>query len=480
VQETRLREQPEDAGNRPAPRRGRPGPDSLAWLALVSALFFLAELTPALLKLPLGADEITYIAKTSAHASGVFLPPVHGHGVGLLAAPVTLASTSLTVLRVWMALLSAAALFLSLLCWRGLRPAWVLALAGFIFASLAITQLSGVQVYPDLWAGFGALAITGLLLQAVGRRLRPRVVLPAIAFVAFVVVMMRPQNIVFVLAPTFLAPIVVRGWRQRQVLIAMILGMAAGVLEWVAEAYLWFGGPVTRFRLAGQEPPTFGLHFSLLMQVKTMSGPWYCNPYPGPMPCVPQFYYPAVYIWWVALAVLIGLGLYAVRRLPSRASSWLALITGAWGAILYILLVPFGAPRYFLPTWSLFAILAADGIAWLVTRPVRRPGHRTVAAVAAAVFLLAGAVSQRIVLIGETASAGAVRPFEHQARQLIRLGVKPPCVVPAPSIAYYVGCIGNWSGGTVRQALQHSPGGVKGWHVVRLPARAPFRDILER
>lgn len=475
MQQTRLREQPEDAGPNSRPRRTRPGPDSLVWLALVSALFFVAELLPALLKLPLGADEMTYIAKTSAHASGVFLPPVHGHGAGLLAAPITLASTSLTVLRVWMALLSAVALFLSFLCWRGLRPAWVLAVAGFIFASLAITQLSGVQVYPDLWAGFGALAITGLLLQAVERRLRPRIVLPAIAFVAFVIVLMRPQNIAFVLAPTFLAPIVVRGWRQPRLVVAMLAGMVLGVLEWVAEAYLWFGGPATRFHLAGQEPPTFGLHFSLLMQVKTMSGPWYCNPYP-PMPCVPQFWYPAVYIWWVAFGVLVGLGLYAVRRLPARASSRLALVTGAWGAILYIVLVPFGAPRYFLPTWSLFAILAADGIAWLVSRPRRQ----TLAAAAAAAFLVAGAVSQHIVLIGETANAGVVRPFEHQARQLIRLGVKPPCAVGKPSVAYYVGCIGNWSGGTLTQALRYSPGGLKGWHLVRMPRWATVPYVLER
>lgn len=464
MQQTRLREQPEDAGSRPRSRPALPGPDSAAWLALISVLFFLAELLPALLKLPLGADEITYIARTSAHASGDFLPPVHGHGVGLLAAPVTLVSTSLTVLRVWMALLSAAALFLSLLCWRGLRPAWVLAVAGFMFASLAITQLSGVQVYPDLWAGFGALAITGLLLQAVGRRLRPRVVLPAIAFVAFVIVMMRPQNIVFVLAPTLLAPVVVRGWRQSRVLVAMGVGVAVGVLEWVAEAYLWFGGPVTRFRLAGQEPPTFGIHFSLLMQVKTMSGPWYCNPYP-PMPCTPQFYYPAAYLWWVAFGVLAGLGLYTVWRLPSKSSSVLALVTGAWGAVLYVLLVPFGAPRYFLPTWSLFAILAADGIAWLVTRPRQRAAGAAVAAV----FLIAGAISQHIVLVGETKTAGEVRPFERQAKVLIHMGFKPPCAFGAPSLAYYVGCIGSWSGGTIQQALQHSPGGMKGWHLIRLP-----------
>lgn len=368
MQETRQRERPDDAGRRPGPAPF--GPDSLASQALVSVLFFLAELLPALLRLPLGADEITYIARTSAHASGVFLPPVHGHGVGLLAAPVTLITTSLTVLRVWMALLSGVALFLSLLCWRGLRQAWVLALAGFIFGSLAITQLSGVQVYPDLWAGFGALAITGLLLQAVAHRVRPGVVLPAIAFVAFVIVMMRPQNIVFVLAPTFLAPIVVRDWRQPRLLVAMIIGTALGVIEWVAEAYLWFGGLTNRIHLAGQEPPTFGLHFSLLMQVRTMSGPWYCQP-----GTCQQFYYPAVYLWWLAFFGLIALGLVAVWRLPSRRSSLLALGTAAWVGALYILLVPFGAPRYFLPCWALGAIVAADGIAWLVREP-KMEGHR--------------------------------------------------------------------------------------------------------
>ena len=164
-----------------------------------------------------------------------------------------------------------------------------------------------------------------------------------IAFVAFVIVMMRPQNIAFVLAPTFLAPIVIRDWRQPRLLVAMIIGIALGVIEWMAEAYLWFGGLTNRIHLAGQEPPTFGLHFSLLMQVRTMSGPWYCLP-----GTCQQFYYPAVYLWWLAFFGLVALGLVAVWRLPSRRSSLLALVTAAWVGALYILLVPFGAPRYFL------------------------------------------------------------------------------------------------------------------------------------
>src|SRR5260370_8363693 len=111
-------------------------------------LFLAAELTPSLLRMPLGPDEMTYIARTSAHASGVFLPPVHGHAAGLLAAPVTLLTTSLVALRVWMAVLSALGLFLAMLCWRGLRPAWVLPLAGLILPSLAITPPTRLQPYP--------------------------------------------------------------------------------------------------------------------------------------------------------------------------------------------------------------------------------------------------------------------------------------------------------------------------------------------
>src|SRR5580704_13094851 len=100
---------------RPGPPSRRFGPDSLFWLALVSFLFLVAEVTGGLRHMPLGADEIGYIARTSLRQSGVMLPPVHGQGAGLLAAPVTLLTTSLGALRVWMSLLSAIGLFLGML-----------------------------------------------------------------------------------------------------------------------------------------------------------------------------------------------------------------------------------------------------------------------------------------------------------------------------------------------------------------------------
>jgi hypothetical protein len=451
-------------GGRSWLRSVRLGPDSPGWLALVSLLFISSELAPALLRLPLGADEITYIARTSARHSGVFLPPVHGQGAGLLAAPVTLLTDSLTALRVWMALLSGIALFGSLACWRGLRPAWVLAIAGAMFGGLAITEFSGVQVYPDLWGAFGTLAVTGLLLQTVQGRLRGRLTLPLIAFAAFVIVLMRPQNIVFVLAPTLVAAIVMRGWRKPGVIVAMIIGIAAGILEWVAGAYLWFGGLASRIRLASQEPPKLGLTFSLPMQIKTLSGPWYCDAPPYGT-CHPGYSYPVIYLWWLAFLALVVLGLAAAWRTRARASSVLAAATGGWVALLFLLLVPFGAPRYFLPTWALFAILAADGIVCLA----RTPWRSTAGTVVAAAFLLSWIASQHVVLAGEASRGTSARPFARSAAAARKLGVKPPCALQDPSVAYFLGCTAPWTGAHVAQALAMTPGGANAWREVRLP-----------
>jgi hypothetical protein len=446
---------------RPGPPSRRFGPDSLFWLALVSFLFLVAEVTGGLRHMPLGADEIGYIARTSLRQSGVMLPPVHGQGAGLLAAPVTLLTTSLGALRVWMSLLSAIGLFLGLLCWRGLRPAWVLAVAGLILGSLAITQNSGVQVYPDWWSGLALLALTGLFLQAMRESSHQRLVLSLIGFATFVVVLMRPQNIAFVLGPTIVAALVVPAWRRPKVLLVMAAGIVAGLAEWVLGAYLWYGGLASRIREAGQEPPSLGLHFSFFRQIKVLSGPWYCD---SAQSCR-GWNMPGETIWWAALLGFGILGLYAVWRRPERSSSLLAAFSGLWVLVFYSLLVPFGAPRYLLPTWALLAILAADGIAWLATKS----RWRTAGIVVSCLFLLTGVVTQRIVLNREVASQTAGRPYEAKGRHLVKLGVRPPCVIGSSYVAYYVGCTGRWTGQSLHELLASTPQGANGGKLLHLP-----------
>ncbi len=458
---TGLRTQP--AGRR---RRDPLHADSLLWLVLVSVLFLAAELTPALLRMPLGADEITYIARTSVHTSLISLPPVHGQGAGLLAAPVTLLTNSLLALRIWMSLLSATGLFLAMMCWRGLRPMWVLALAELILASLAITQNSGVQVYPDWWGALGVLALTGLFLHAVNASMSERVVLPLIAVASLLIALMRPQNVVFLMGPAILAGLVVRRWRKPKVLAAMGIGVVAGFLEWLIGAYLWFGGLSERIQLAGQEPPPLHLYFALGTQVRYLNGPWYCTP-----PYCNTWALWEETPWWVAFLAAAALGLWVAWRRPTKASSVLAAATAAWVFVLYAFLVPFGAPRYLLPTFALMAILAADAIVWAVTESRRRK----LAAIAACLFVLGGIVSQREILQHQISDQRFGRQFVAQAAQLRKMGIHAPCAMVNTSIAWYLGCSAPWTAnGTNNQVMdwfleQRTPPGLKRWEVLEVP-----------
>ncbi len=442
------------AAGRPA--RGRLlSSESPVWLVLVAAAFLAAELTPALLRMPLGADEITYIARTSVRVSGVMLPPVHGQGAGLLAAPVTVFTDSLTVIRIWMSVLSAVGLFLGLLSWRGLRPMWVLTLAGLILASLAITQDSGVQIYPDWWGALGVLALTGLLLQAAGRRMRRRAVLPLIAVASLIIVLMRPQNIVFLMGPAILTVIVVPGWRDLRVLLAMAAGTALGCLEWVIGAYVWYGGLLTRLHEAAHEPPSLSLYFALATQEKVLSGPWYCIPPGG----CHGWTMPGELAWWVAFLGVAILGFVVSWRTFARASAVLAAATAVWVFALYSFLVPFGAPRYILPSLALMAILAADAVVWLVTQAQWRK-----AGVAfACLFLASGIVSQRIVLQRLAAAERTGRPFKTEGAMLRSRGVRAPCAIWSPSVAYFAGCTAPWTGGTMHEVLSLTPQGAHDW-----------------
>ncbi|HTX84686.1 MAG TPA: hypothetical protein VME44_21055 [Streptosporangiaceae bacterium] len=447
-------------------RRDLVSRDSLFWLVLVSVLFLAAELTPTLLRMPLGADEITYIARTSARASLVSLPPVHGQGAGLLAAPVTLLTTSLTVLRIWMSILSAAGLFLATLCWRGLRPLWVLALAELILASLAITQNSGVQVYPDWWGALGVLALTGLFLHAVNGTMRDRAVLPLIAVASLLIALMRPQNVVFLMGPVILAALLVRRWRKLKVLAAMGIGVALGAVEWVVGAYLWFGGLSERIQLAGQEPPPLHLYFALGTQLRSLNGPWYCTP-----PDCTTWEVPIETPWWIAFLAIAALGLWAGWRSTRKASAVLAAATAAWVFILYAFLVPFGAPRYLLPTFALMAILAADGIVWAITE-----SHwRDLAITASCLFLLGGIVSQRVILQHQVADQVVGRQFQTQAAELKKMGVHAPCALINTSIAWYLGCSAPWTttgsdAQVMNSFLEHrTPPGLKHWEILAVP-----------
>jgi hypothetical protein len=449
-------------------------PAGLGWLLAAAVLVTLGVFAVAPLRLPLGWDEITYIAQTSAHPSPVVMPPVHSRGPGLLAAPVTLLTTSVVVLRAWMTLLSGAGLFLALLAWRRLRPGPVLVLAAVIIGSLAVTQLNAVQVMPDWWEAVGALAVTGLFLRAVTIG-RTRLVAVLLAAGVFFLVLVRWQDAVFLTAPLAAAALVVPAWRRRGTLAAIAVGLAAGAAEWAGEAWAFYGGPVSRLRLAAREPPKLGLYFSLPRQLGHLVGG--CSP----RHC-PPWVHPWLGAWWAALLVLAILGIITARRTRSAAPAVpaapaavpatraTAAVPAACAMTLlagYTLFDPYAMPRYLLPVIALAAIPAADGI----TRLAAARRWRAAALPPVAAFLLAGLITQHYVLRAQAASLhyGNAR-WPAQASYLRHLGVRPPCILGPGHlpVAYYLGCTPAWADQHL-PALLARPPGPSAWHQLHVP-----------
>jgi hypothetical protein len=429
--------------------------NSVLWLALVAAAFLTVELTPSLRHMSLGADEITYISQSSKQLSGIGLPPVHSRGPGILALPVTALTTSLQALRIWMSVLSAVGLLLALLCWRGLRPAWVLAIAGVILGSLGIAQLTGVQAMPDFWVAVGALSVTGLYLQAATGRMRTRVIAPLLAFATFFLILQRLQDAAFLLAPLVIATLAVPAWRQLRVLAAVLTGTVLGLGEWAGESIAFFGGVSSRWAQMHQEPPKFGFYFTLPYQLRVLNGPWYCRP----GACV-TWHYPGLTFWWAALLGLALLGVIASWR-TARGTSLIVVAAATSLLLAYTAFVPYAAPRYLLPVVALMALPAADGLAWLVTR---KHWWRPAGIAAAAGFLITGAITQHVVRVNEVNSQTLVRDsYLAQAVAARLAGVRAPCVESSPAAGYYLGCTAPWTGQTAAEVLA-SLGGT--WHQV--------------
>ena len=135
--------------------------DSIVWLAAAAAVFTLAVMLFTPMRMSLGWDETVYASQISQHVPIMRWSSERARGMPLLVAPVTLFTDSAVVLRFYLALLAGAGLFLALLAWRGLRPAWLLALAGVIFGGLWVTQSLATQLFPNYWIAVCALAGTG-------------------------------------------------------------------------------------------------------------------------------------------------------------------------------------------------------------------------------------------------------------------------------------------------------------------------------
>ena len=88
----------------------------------MAAAFSIAQLALVAPKLGLSWDETVYISQFSGHAPASYFDPARARGIPLLVAPLTMLTSSLLALRIYLSLASGLGLFLALLTWRRFRP----------------------------------------------------------------------------------------------------------------------------------------------------------------------------------------------------------------------------------------------------------------------------------------------------------------------------------------------------------------------
>src|SRR5215472_16289605 len=423
----------------------------------VAVAFTFAVLLFGPLRVPLFWDESVYASQISQH-----MPMLWGaeraRGMPLLVAPVTLLTGSVVALRVYLVLMAGIGLFLAMLAWRGRRPDWVVALAGVIFGGLWVTQQQASLLLPSYWSAIGGLAGVGLFLRAMerGRWSWPGIILlaAATAFTALI----RPADALAIFLILLVIAVFARPWRQAVPLLAAVAGaIAAGLIigigDWIAEAYLYFDGPVRRLHAAGAA--SGGRQLNLVNNLRIMSGGVVASK-PG-YPSIKGWSHPPMLAWWAVFGVLALIGVYAARRYVYTSRDyrgWLLAATpvicalGVYG--LYSLPVRDNT-RYLQPVWALLAVSAADAIYWLVTTP--RGRLRLAAIAAACLFVVVELGAQHAVLAASNAQRLRDARGQDDAVQYLRqLGIRPPCVMTSSRmavqitlpVAYYLDCSYQW------------------------------------
>jgi hypothetical protein len=398
------------------------------------------------LRIPLFWDEAVYASQISQHVP-MGWGAERARGLPLLVAPVTLLTSSVVVLRVYLVLMAGIGLFLALLAWRGWYPDWVVALAGVIFGGLWITQWQASLLLPSYWSAIGGMAGVGLFVRAMQRgRASPlglALLAAAVAFTALI----RPADAIVIFVPVLVIAIAAGLWRHAvspvvAVAGAVVAGLAVGVGEWIVEADLYFGGLLPRLHAMSQA--SGGRKLNLLNNLRIMSGGRVSSA-PG-FPGMTGWSHPPLLVWWAAFGVLALIGVYAAHRYHGWLLAATPVICALGVYALYSLPVRDNT-RYLQPIWALLAVSAADAIYWLVTAP---RGRLRVAAIAAATLFVAVELgTQHAVLT--TANAQRVadgRGQTYAVQDLRQLGVRPPCVITSSRVAvpitlpaaYYLDC----------------------------------------
>lgn len=408
-------------------------------LAGVAVAFLVAEVV-LVGDVALGWDESIYASQNDPRRPALAFTAPRARGTAWLAAPVLAVTDSLLALRAWFALLSSAALYAAYEVWLKPLRGPTVPLAAGLFAALWTTVFYGPSLMPNVLVALAGLFATGALLRTAQRT--GYSALPWLGGVAVgVATLVRPGDVVPLLFSLAAAVVLWRPWRRRafRLLSPIVLGAAAGALPWIVEAELRYDSTLLRIRRAVSTQST-GERFVPDYQLRSVDGPILCRPCDRDTQPIP----PVGVAVWVVGTALVALAVFLALKgtfRSAREATLLAASVGVAGALPYLFLVGYAAPRFLLPAYALLALPVAQALGWWAA-PRGRPRPLGVSLVAAVVV---GHVFIQAIWLGRVldAQAPAHARYASLARALDAHGVRPPCtLVGAESapVAYLARC----------------------------------------
>ncbi|MFL6240849.1 MAG: hypothetical protein ACJ735_15310 [Actinomycetes bacterium] len=363
-------------------------------LGAVAVVYLLLELIVVRLHWGISYDESVYLSQVTPGS-----PPLNWHawralGTPVVIAPVALFRPNIVAIRLYTDLVSALGLVVAFWPWlRVLRTA-VVALAALLFATCWVTIYFGNDVQPNMYVALAAVAFVGWFVRACAEIDPSRHAMVGLVVSGFCLTFLRPSDGVFVGVALCLYCLLRADLRRRRALVAGVLGaLVLGWLPWVIEAFVRFGNPVHRYRLANASDAVGGFHLGWRtagIYLRLVDGPYYG--FPAAAKAAGPVRGTAVLFVVVLIVVAVVGRLTATEPTAGRAIS-VATAAGGALAVFYVFLLGYGAVRFLLPVFALLALPVAAGVVWFVEGTPRR--LRSVAVLIALVFV-AGVVTTQV------------------------------------------------------------------------------------
>jgi hypothetical protein len=443
---TAVRDPVDRLWSRPAAPAGAAPVRSAWWLVVVGAAVTVIGCT-VLRHSPLSWDETVYLSQTNPRVPALFFSAPRSRGVPLVVAPLVWFTSSVVALRVYLAVVAGAGVVAAYWPWlRVVRNRWQVPLAATAFAGLWVVLFYADRAMPNLYVAFGAVSAAGWTLRYVAERSRRA--LAGVAAGLALAALARPGDAFWAALPLLAMALGVRGRWRPALTGAIVAGLLAGGGPWVIEAFARFGGPLRRLRETGRIEGGMGWRpAGLAMELHAVNGPALCRP------CTPGIGNVALSVWWLALPAVVAAGVLVAGRTGQVARAALPAACGTCGALPYLFMVGYAAPRFLIPAYALFSLPAAELPIAIVHAASKR--LRPVA-----IGLLAGALAlqltgQLLVLVRHATGASPYA-FATVAARLHALGVRPPCTLSGSDsfpVAYYAGCWAVPTGGRYNGAI---------------------------